>query len=373
MRRPSPFDIAIAAGLFAVGVTEVLGARLAEDVVEGPTGLNLAAVALMTLPLAFRRQAPFPVALVIYGTFGARALAADPLELYPPVVATLIATYSLAAYGELRDALIGFGVLALSVGIAAERGSGGDAAPEVLPTLILTGGVLAAGRVVRVRQDRALAVARTAEERAATAAADERARLARELHDAVSHSLASIVMQAGGAQDVLRKDPDRALTALGAIERTARGGLGEMRRLLGLLGEEEAPREPQPGLARLDDLLGSVRQAGLAVETEVEGERRPLPPAVDLSAYRIVQESLTNAMKHAGPCRATVRLRYEPEALDVEVVDDGRGPGPTDGAGRGLAGMRERTAVLGGRLEAGPAAGGRGFAVRARLPIEEEP
>src|SRR5688500_16283414 len=142
-----------------------------------------------------------------------------------------------------------------------------------------------------------------------------------------------------------------------------------MRRLLGLIGDGAAPREPQPTLAALDRLLRDVREAGLDVEAQVEGDAPALPPAVDLSAYRIVQEALTNTMKHAGPCRARVLVRYAPDALEVDVSDDGRGATPADGTGRGLTGMRERVDVLGGTVEAGPRPEGRGFRVRARMPL----
>ena len=284
----------------------MLGATLAEGVVEGSLALNLAAAALTTLPLAVRRRAPTAVALVIFGAVAARALAGPPLEIYPPAIASLVAIYSVAAYARLSEGVAAFALLALALAVADDRGSGGDAAPELVPSLILAGIVFAVGRVARIRHERALAV-----ERAATrSAVEERARLARELHDAVSHSLASIVMQAGGAQDVLRRDPERAGTALGSIERTARDGLVEMRRLLGLLGNETAPRAPTLGLDGLDELVAGARGAGLEVEASVEGIPRKLPAGVDLSAYRIVQEALTNAMRHAGRCRAQVVVRY---------------------------------------------------------------
>ena len=242
----------------------------------------------------------------------------------------------------------------------------------MLPSLVLAGGVWLVGRIARRRHDTALEVERAAHERADEAAAAERERIARELHDAVSHSLASIVMQAGGAQDVLAREPQRAGAALASIESTARQGLGEMRRLLGLLGDGGAPREPQPGLDRLGELVDGARRAGLEVDSSVEGDRRPLPPAVDVSAYRIVQEALTNAMKHAGRCRATVVVRFGDGELELEIADDGPGAGAaasaSDGRGRGLAGMRERVAVLGGAFSAGPRADGPGFRVSARLP-----
>ena len=183
VRRPPLLDLALAVGLFAVGAVEVLGAKLSEDVVQGPTALNLAAVALTTLPLAVRRQAPFAVAVTIFGAIAVRALVADPLEIYPPPIAALVAVYSVGAYAQLRDALVAAGLLALALAIAAERGTGGDATPQLLPAYILAGGVLSAGIVVQRRHV-------AAEGRAEEAVAEERARIAREMHDAVSHSLA---------------------------------------------------------------------------------------------------------------------------------------------------------------------------------------
>jgi signal transduction histidine kinase len=366
--RPPLPDLALALVLFLVAVAEVLGAPIAEDVVRGGTALNLAAVAVATLPLAFRRRAPLVVAALVLGAWAGRAVAGPPLEIYPLAVASIVAVYSVAAYGSLRDALLGYGLLALTVAVAAEAGTGGDAAPDVVPSLVLAGGVWLVGRIARRRHDAALQVERRADERAEEAATLERERIAREMHDAVSHSLASIVMQAGGAQDVLERDPQRAGAALASIESTARQGLGEMRRLLGLLGDGGAPRDPQPGLARLGELLDGARRAGLEVESTVAGDRRPLPPAVDVSAYRIVQEALTNSMKHAGRCRATVVVRFGEGDLELEIADDGPGAAASDGRGRGLAGMRERVAVLGGAFSAGPRPDGSGFRVSARIP-----
>ena len=260
----------------------MLGAPIADDVVSGPTALNVGAVALTTLPLALRRRAPFAVALVVFAAIAARALADSPLEIYPPTVAALIALYSVGAYAPLRDALLATGLLALALAVASERGSGGDATPELVHAYILSAGVLAVGRIAQVRHARALAVERSAAERAAAAAAEERARLARELHDAVSNSLASIVMQAGGAQEVLRDDPDRATRSLASIERVAREGLGEMRQLLGLIGDGAAAGDPQPTLARLEELVAGAREAGLDVRTDIEGHARALPSAVDV-------------------------------------------------------------------------------------------
>ena len=365
-------DVAVAAGLCALGLYEVLGAPIADDVVTGPQSLNVATVALVTLPLAWRRRAPLAVAVIVFAAFGLRPLLDSPLEIYSPILACVIATYSVGSYGDLRALAITAVVAVAAVLVAGERGTGGDASPDPVPALTLLATVGLIGRVVNVRHAAAADVEQRAahrEREAKLAVEAERARLARELHDAVSHSLASIVMQAGGAQDTLDTAPARARESLAAIERAAREGLTEMRRLLGLLGTSGAPLTPQPGLEALDTLLADARDAGLSVQATVEGERRPLPPAVDLSAYRIVQEALTNVMKHAGPCTATVRVRYGRDVLDVEVSDDGTSPQNGRGAGHGLPGMRARVDVLGGAFDAGPREDGQGFHVRATLPL----
>jgi signal transduction histidine kinase len=216
----------------------------------------------------------------------------------------------------------------------------------------------------RVVRDRELA--------ARDAVAAERAAIARELHDVVAHHMSVMVVQAGAARAVGDFDPAAASDALRQIESSGRTGLAEMRRLLGILKAEDDGdgRTPQPGLADLGELLDAMRATGLAVEAVVEGSSRSLPPGVDLSAYRIVQEALTNALRHAGGASARVLVRYEPNALELEIADDG--PGPPDGAptrGHGLIGMRERAQLFGGAFEAGPRPGG-GFLVRARLPFE---
>jgi signal transduction histidine kinase len=380
-RPASTWDLALAVALFAAGVYEVLGDPIADDVVEGGAALNLAALALATLPLAWRRTFPLATALSVYAAVGARALAAGPLEIYPPVLAMLIATYSVASYARLADAVAAAVAGGLAIAIAIVEGSGGDAAPDPVAAPILFASVWIIGRVAHVRDSRAGATARRAEEldrlreqREAEAAAAERERLARELHDAVSHSLASIVMQAGGAQDVLDADPSKARESLRSIERAGREGLAEMRRLLSISGGNgDSPSlAPQPGLDELDALLRRAREAGLDARASVSGERRRLPPAIEASAYRILQESLTNVMKHAGQCRVEVSVRYAASELALDVVDDSERPVHTSVAagGRGLPGMRERVAVLGGSFGAGPRDGSPGFHVSARLPLE---
>jgi signal transduction histidine kinase len=222
----------------------------------------------------------------------------------------------------------------------------------------------------RVLVDRTTTLELEQEVRAAEAVAEERGRIARELHDVVAHAISVIVVQARGARHVLDEEPEEARAALDAVERAGQQALVEMRRLLGVLRstDERAALAPQPGLALLAELAGQVAAAGLPVEIDVKGTPVELPPGVDVSAYRIVQEALTNALKHAGPAHARVVIRYEVDALELEVVDDGAGIGDGGGSGHGLLGIRERVGVYGGEIESGRRTDG-GFGIRVRLPL----
>jgi signal transduction histidine kinase len=376
LRVSQAVDAVVAVALFALGTWEVLRSPFAEDVVNGPTWLNLVAVALTTLPVAFRSRAPLTAAAVVFGAMAGRALMAGPLELYPPMLAAIILVYTVAVTGTVRRTAA---VLAMATGavvVAWARGSGGDATPQPLPSLVLLGIVATVGSVVGARAERARGMEERAAEREAqarAAVAAERESIARELHDSVAHSLAMIALQAGGAQDVLDSDPARARDALASMERAAREGLVEMRRLLSLTGEDEdASLVPQPGLARVDALVEEARRAGLDVDLDETGEPRTLPASLDLAAFRVVQESLTNAAKHVGRCRARVSLRWRPDSLEVEVTNDGvTATAGTDGAGRGLVGMRERVRLVGGRLETGATTAG--YRVAAWFPLEVRP
>ncbi len=375
-------DAALALLLFAIGLWEVLGASLADDLVQGPLALNLVAVTLMTLPLAARRSAPLVVSAVVFGTIAVRALLAEPLEILPSFLAALVAAYSVAAYATKWPSLFGLALAVGTIEIAAAKGTGGDASPDPVVAPIFLAAVWAVGRVAGARYAGARAIERRAVERdrrreaeARAAVAAERRRIARELHDAVSHSLAMITMQSGGAQGILRRDPERAEESLRSIERAAREGLTEMRRLLGLMGDDRDQTElsAQPEIARVETLIEGAREAGLAVSFTSQGKPRPVAPAIDLSAYRIVQEALTNAAKHAGCCRATVVLRWEQRTLELEVTNDGAPPSQQERTiGRGLIGMRERAALVGGELETGRREKG-DFRVWARLPLERAP
>jgi len=234
-----------------------------------------------------------------------------------------------------------------------------------------------AGQQAERAAEKAAAAAAEQAEQVSRALADERAQIARDLHDIVAHAMSVIAVRSGVARMVIDSDPEQARDALAIIEITTRRALHEMRLLVGMLrdpGDRPAELSPVPGLADLDRLLADTAVAGVAAELDVEGKVRPLPPAADLSAYRIVQEALTNVVRHAGPTHAWVRIGYLPAELSIEVTDDGpRGQAPRPiaraGGGHGLIGMRERAALFGGKLEAGPYAGG--FRVRASLPLEE--
>src|SRR6476469_9829688 len=366
--RPCLLDVLIAVGLWLVCLFNVVVQPFEGDLVGGPVWLDVAAVTVGTLPLAWRRRWPLAVSLLVFAARAARALVSEPLEIYPTYIALLVAAYSVAAFASLRDALLSAGFAALAYTIASTNGSGTESAPEPVAFSILCGIVFSVGRAVAMAADRMRRVHEERDRHAAEAVAAERDRIARELHDVVSHSLAAIVMQSGGAQNVIDQDPARAKAALGQIEGSARRGLDEMRRLLGMLGEDDASLAPQPGLADLPALVEEVRAIGVDVVARVEVDPSTLPAAVDVSAYRIVQEALTNVMKHAGACRAEVDVRRDGVELAVTVSDDGTPAGTGAGAGRGLPGMKERARLLGGSVSAGPLPG-QGFRVSGRLPL----
>jgi signal transduction histidine kinase len=227
-------------------------------------------------------------------------------------------------------------------------------------------------------RDRAERAERTREEEARRRVHEERMRIARELHDVVSHTIGVISVQAGVAAHLLRRKPDKAAESLEAIRQASDEALGELHAMLGVLrddGDGRPPLAPAPGLAELDTLVAQAGKAGVEVRVTVEGEPRRLPSAVDLAAYRVVQESLTNVVRHARASRAEVTVTHGERCVEVEVVDDGRGPPPGHGSsngagsGQGILGMRERARAIGGTLEAGPRPGG-GFRVRASLPVD---
>jgi signal transduction histidine kinase len=339
------------------------------------------AAALMVVggaSLAWRRVYPILVGLTI-GAVGVvqAALGMSLHTAVAPVIGILLASWSIGAYEERRRAVLGLALLVcsvwLSVGIDVLRGTDHYTGTDIpwIGMLILLPGVLGIAFGARTRSLR-LAEARAQQlelERREVIAA-ERSRIARELHDVIAHAVSVMTVQAGAAEEMLKLDPARAVEPVRAVQETGRRALVEMKRLVGVLREddEEIGLAPQPGLADIERLVEQVRGAGLRVELHIEGERRPVPIGVDLSAYRVVQEALTNALKHARNASAVVTIRYGESDLAVEVTDDGR-PGVDSAGGHGLIGMRERVGIFGGTFSAGPSESG-GFAVRALLPLE---
>jgi len=327
-------------------------------------------VTLGTLPLLRRRQAPLAVVAATTAVAVAIILLGSPL--LPLQLG--VALYTLAASSESRT-MRGLGLGALPVVALALTVTNGDdefgsTAFHVvfLAAAWLLGDAIGARRAyVREIEEKAARLERERLTESRRVIAEEQARIGRELHDVVAHALSVIVVQAAAADDVFEVEPARAREPIRSIELAARSALGDLRRVLGIL-QEDAKYEPQPGLGRLDALVEQVRATGLEIALEVEGAPRPLPAAVDLSAYRIVQEALTNTLKHARAAHAIVRVRYGPE-LGLEIRDDGDG-GESNGGkgGSGLIGMRERVAVLGGSVDTGPRPGG-GYLVSARIPI----
>jgi signal transduction histidine kinase len=377
------------AWLFDSGLALVAaGMSMALFVVDnGPVGglprrtLALAYVLalLHTLPLAARRRFPGTVlALCVASGLAVAALGVPPIVLG---LAILVAVYSVAAYGDRWVSLAGLAAAELG-SAAVQLTPGRFQTPTVVSNALVIGAAWLLGHFVGVRRAYTARLEQTAElertraEQARRAVAEERLRLARELHDVVAHSISVIAVQSGVGAHVAKTQPEEAAKALEAIEATSRAALIELRRLLGVLrqeGESQGDLAPVPGLADLDGLLAEVAKAGLGVRLRVEGTPSPLPAGVDLSAYRIVQEALTNVVKHAGPARAQVTIRYRDQEVMVEVTDDGRGvTAPTSNGrarvGHGLIGMRERVQVFGGDLEVGPGPVG-GFRVAARLPF----
>jgi signal transduction histidine kinase len=344
---------------------------------ENGPAVHAALAAIITVPLLVRRRYPLLVlCAIVVASWLQYELGGG---LGQPWLAFILALYAVAAHSVLRDAVLGAAVAALITlvdGVSKLRD--GEPWEDVVPAWFVVAGVWGFGRWMRRRRqeldrlhEQTEVLEQDREEATSVAVADERARIARELHDLVAHSMGVIVIQSQAAQRVMLTDPTAAEQALMSIEVTGRQGLAEMRRLLDVLidSEDIAPLAPQPALRHLGALLDRVRLAGLAVEMSVEGEERPLPPGVDLSAYRIVQEALTNTLRHAGAARVRVRVRYCQDAVELEVADDGTTPGTDSAGGHGLIGMSERVALYGGSLHAGHRPEG-GYLVRAHLPVD---
>jgi signal transduction histidine kinase len=380
-RHPRLVDGVPAFWLVLIGLPSVIGVPLV-GFRPGARVVMLLIIAAMVIPVVFRRKYP------VHGFTIAAVAGALQLIVFPEPVgsdlAILLLLYTLAAYRPRRVSVPGLAVCLIgavtAVGVWAPRGVG--AVDRILlATVLFSGTALVAwvlGDSMRYRrayltalEDRAARLERERDAQAQIAAAAERARIARELHDVIAHNVSVMVVQADGAGYALRRDPERAGQALTAISRTGRQALAEMRRLLGVLrsDDQQADLAPQPGLEQLRELLDQAREAGMSVSFTLEGPVRPLPEGAELAAYRVVQESLTNTRKHGGlAATAAVTLRYEPDGLLLQVTDDGLGAAAaTEGPGHGLTGMRERVEMYGGTVRAGPLPSG-GYQVTARLP-----
>jgi len=370
-------DALLAAAVIVLGLLQTI---LDNDLSGTEIALNCAVAVALGILLVFRRRIP----LLLLALMLASALA-EPLigesgngEFFGLFV--LVAVYTAAAHTDSRRMWLAGAMTAVMASVVTVN----DPEPLNIGGAIFFGLLFGVpwtvGRMVHDRrqreialEERADALEREQEQRARAAVAEERQRIARELHDVVAHAISVIVVQARGGRRLLDTEPAEARGAFDTIEGTGQQALGEMRRLLGLLreSEDQLALAPQPSLVRIDDLVEQVRDAGLPVELAIEGEPTELPPGIDLSAYRIVQEALTNALKHAGPATARVTLRYGEDSLELEIADDGSGSAAGNGGGHGLVGIKERVAMLGGEVEAGGRLAG-GYTVRARLPYASE-
>jgi signal transduction histidine kinase len=366
-RRPTPeqFDALLAGALFLFGQLQIwLGTEA-----EHHRLLVAALSGLLCTCLALRRRFPLAAGLIGNAAMALGFWFGLDTQIFGTTIAWFCVVYGLTVWTTTRRFWVGF------VGIAVfnlvpldgkERNPGSG----VLFTVVTLAVMLLIRRVLGDRERRLRLAERERDVAAREAIVAERARIARELHDAIAHNVSMMVVQAGAERRVLDPGQESTREVLESVEETGRGALREMRRLVGMLrSDEDDPLTPQPGLADVPGLVAQVREAGLPVDLEVEGDPRELPVGLELSAYRIVQEALTNALKHAGDAHATVRVRYLQDSLELEVVDDGPGAvSPAAGGGHGLVGMRERVALYGGRFEAARRPNG-GFTVRAMLPV----
>jgi signal transduction histidine kinase len=374
--RPPRVDILVAGALLVWALLEAF-----LDRGPGPLAGRIAFAVAISVPLAWRRQAPGLVVIILSAATLARALPASVAEHGTgPFPSFLLAAFSVACYARRSIVAVAGGLLLLATMVVVVEsdyyvGSGANAGNITILSLFI-GGAWAAGWLVRQRAAQARRALAESGDLALAAVSEERARIARELHDVVAHSVSIIAVQAGAAEELIERDPEEARQHIASVRRTAREAMSEMRRLLDVLRTDQPGYAPQPGLARLPDLLDETRGAGVPVELVEQGERPRLAPGVDLVAFRVVQESLTNVRKHAPGASTRVLFRYGPQTLELEVVNeaaatlvngDGGGPG-----GHGLVGMRERVRLFNGSFDAEPSADG-GFRVHAVLPLTEEP
>lgn len=367
-----PGDILLALGLLAFSLAEISG------LTDIPRHVAVVGAVMMTIPLLWRRRMPVAVLAVVFAAFSAQTLLGVPHNAQlASLAAILVASYSVGAHSDTRTGLGGL-ALGLVLAVATVPANPGWSISDFGFVGLVVGGAWSAGRLVwsraveaRTHESRAAELAATAEERARQAIEAERRRIARELHDIVAHGLSLMVLQAGAAEEIVKSDPSGAVEPLRTIQHTGRSALTDMKLLLGVLRGPEPGEElrPQPTIDDIADLVDQVRTTGLPVDMRVAGASRPVGAGVALSAFRIVQEALTNVIKHAPDTRVRVTLEYGEEELDVEVTNTAGSSVGTIGSESGLRGMRERTELFGGRLTAGPIPYG-GFRVHARFPLD---
>ncbi|CCG02006.1 sensor histidine kinase [Blastococcus saxobsidens] len=372
-------DAVVVAVLAVWGQASVWVTDVPAVAADRPVHALLAFVA--TAPLFVRRYRPLLALLLVFGAGWLHDQLGGTSGLL--WFGLCLALYALGAHADRWPAIAGSVVVAVGIlTYDVPRLLAGDPLDEVLPAWFILAGLVGLGRWMRHRhretrqlQARASLTDQEMAEQAARAVSDERARIARELHDLVAHSMGVIVIQSQAGQRAMGDRPDLARSALSSIETAGRQGMAEMRRLLGLLtGGDDGTVAPQPSLQDLGDLVDRVRRAGTPVELTVTGDLAALPAGIDLAAYRIVQEALTNVLKHARPATAQVVIRAVGGVVDVEVCDDGHEDAgePATGTGHGLVGMRERAALYGGSVQAGRLPDG-GYRVRARLAVDGTP
>jgi signal transduction histidine kinase len=371
-RRSGWVDVALAAAVTGLGAVEVAAGQ-----VTGPLWATVPSVLLFGLALVWRRQFPWTCLLVVFGTVLGLSLAgASEDEYLASVAAALLVVFTFAGAVELGQAVAGLVLAAALLTVSALHG-----VASVVWGVGLLVGAWAAGRVLRAHRLLIAELARTTEAlresreaHAEAAVTAERSRIARELHDVIAHSVGVMVVQAGAAERMIPLDPDRASTATRSVQECGRQALADLRNLLGLLRtatDDDAAGElaPQPGLDDVPALVSRLADAGLTVRLDRSGSPRPLPPGVDLAAFRIVQEALTNVLKHASAPAASMTLRYGEDGVDIEVISRDGTHEAGDVPGHGLVGMRERTALYGGSFTAGPRDDGE-FAVTVHLPAQ---
>jgi signal transduction histidine kinase len=347
---------------------------------HGWTAARGSAALLITVPLAFRLRFPLAVLLMVVAGVVVEAAIGGHGFSGPvfPLISVLLALYAVGAQTSGLRLALGAGVSLVGLFAASLLDGADPGGAAAVDLLVTTGGLVIGGALGLLRfesevfDERAAQLERERDERARVAVADERTRIARELHDVIGHSISVMGVQAGAVRSVLREDQQRQRDALLAVERTGRQAVGEMRRLIGLLRpDDDGVADPAPSLRAAESLVGELRDAGLAVRLVLDGDLERLSAGVDLAGFRILQEALTNALKHAPHANVQATVRCTQEELQIEVIDDGN-PAPQSAgeqAGHGLLGMRERVSLYGGELVTGPREDG-GFAVRARIPVE---